>query len=58
MLSRNMGPAQKLKDVYKFQDMWSVEIVMRVCRKPSDLDPDVPDPEAVALAEKVIKVGF
>lgn len=44
----------RLKDIYRFPDPMEVEIVSRVCRKWTE--DDVLDPDAVKLAETVLKV--
>ncbi|KAG2450719.1 hypothetical protein HYH02_004557 [Chlamydomonas schloesseri] len=46
----------RLKDIYRFPDPMEVEIVSRVCRKWTE--DDVLDPDAVKLAETVLKVGL
>ncbi|KAG2449445.1 hypothetical protein HYH02_005592 [Chlamydomonas schloesseri] len=50
-------PAVKPKDIYKFIDVHEVEVVARVCRQRGP-ERDTDDPEALKLAERVLKSGI
>jgi hypothetical protein len=51
---REPDPKKKLKDIYKFQEVQQVEVLARCCRKW--VDEDTLDPEAIKLADHIIKV--
>lgn len=58
-LSREAPPnPPRLKDVYRFIDPEEVEIVARCCRKYTEDDDEILDPEAIKLSELVIKVQW
>jgi hypothetical protein len=50
-----MEPQKRLKDVYKFADVYEVELASRCCRVW--VDEDILDADAIALADTIIKVG-
>ncbi|PNH03659.1 Tiny macrocysts protein B [Tetrabaena socialis] len=53
---RDAEPDMKPKFIYRFEDAREVEIAARCCR--CWIDEDMPDPEAVAMSEQVIKAGM
>ncbi|GAX73194.1 hypothetical protein CEUSTIGMA_g647.t1 [Chlamydomonas eustigma] len=53
---RNLDPNQKSKKLYKFSSDTDVEVISRVLRVWDD--DHIPDPDALALGETIIKAGI
>lgn len=58
LLCRDAPAGTKAAHIYKFTDAREVEITARCCRLWLPEDDEVVDPDAVRMAEKVMKAGM